>query len=256
MNPLAIPPVDMVMPATAQYWLTLVWGAFAAATVIGCVVGSIRSKSWVPVCLVIGSGLSMFGESMVIPNMNYWYPTHGQINAYRAYGQSIPLFAGFAYLFYFAPAIFWLIKKYENGVSAPQFWGLWALMLAGTIGYEVATVGAGVCIYYGDQYFQVMGIPLVWPTLNSMIIVVSSVMLYFARPYLTGWRAFLVIPFMGVQVATDEVLVGFPAFVANNADVPGVVRMLCVLASFGMCAAVVWIGSQLVSSRQGIRATI
>lgn len=252
-NPLAVPPVDMVMPPTAQFWLTVAWGTFAALTVIGCVIGSFKTRSWLPICLVIGSALSMFGEAFVIPNMNYWYPVHGQITAYRAYGQSIPLFAGFAYIFYFAPAIFWLMKKFGQGISAAQFWVLWGVMLIGTIGYEIATVLTGVCTYYGDQYFSVAGIPLLWPTLNSMIIMVASVMLYFARPYLTGLRVLLVIPFMATQIATVEVLCGYPAFVANNADVPGSLRFVTVCWAFGMCAAVVWVGGKLVSSSAAVR---
>ena len=34
MNPFAIPPHDMVMPANAQFWLTIAWGTFAALTVL------------------------------------------------------------------------------------------------------------------------------------------------------------------------------------------------------------------------------
>lgn len=252
-NPFAVPPVDMVMPAAAQYWLTIVWGAFAVLTIVSCTTMSLKTKSWLPICLVVGSALSMFGEAMVIPNMNYWYPVVGQTTVYRAYGQSVPLFAGLAYIFYFAPAIFWLMKKYRQGISAGQFWRLWVFMLIGTIAYEVATVGSGVCIYYGDQYFSIAGLPLLWPTLNSMIIMVASVILYFARPYLTGWRVLLVIPFMASQIATVEVLCGYPAFVTNNADVPGWLRLATVCWAFGMCVAVVWIGSKLVSSPAAAR---
>ena len=248
-NPFAIPPHDMVMPENAQFWLTVAWGTFAALTVLMCIVKGVKAKSWLPICLVIGSALSMFGEAVVIPNMNYWYPEIGQINAYRAYGQSIPLFAGFAYVFYFAPAMFFMISEFDKGISAKKFVILSAAMWAGTIGYEIATVGTGVCIYYGDQYFKIGGLPLVWPTLNSMIIIVASVLLFFARPFLKGWTVLLVIPYMAVQIATVEVLVGYPAFVTNNADVPGFVRMLSVVMSFGMCASVVWISSRLVCSR-------
>jgi hypothetical protein len=248
MNPLALPPYSMVMPAHAQFWLTIVWGSFAALTVVGCVVASVRRRSWIPVNLVIGSALSMFGESLVIPNMNYWYPAIGQITAYRAYGQSVPLFAAFAYVFYFAPGIFWLIGKYDQGIKPGRFWGLWGIMLVGTIAYEIATVGAGVCVYYGDQYFRIGRLPLLWPTLNSMIIMCASVILFYARPFLTGWRTLLVIPFMASQIATVEVLVGYPAFVANNADLPGGLRLVCVCWAFGMCVTVVWIFSKLVSA--------
>jgi hypothetical protein len=253
MNPHAVPPVDMVMPDAPEFWLTLVWGIFALLTIIGCARLSLQTKSWLPICLVIGSGLSMFGESLVIPNMNYWYPAVGQMNAYQAYGQSVPLFAAFAYIFYFAPGIFWMLKKFDEGIRPGQFWGIWGGLLAFTIAYEIVTLGIGVCIYYGDQYFQIWKLPLLWPTLNSMILVCSSVMLYFARPYLQGWRVLLVIPFMACQIATVEVLVGYPAFVTNHADVPGFIRFLSVCWAFAMCIAVVWIGSKLVcrtASRQ------
>lgn len=253
MNPLAIPPLDMVMPASAEFWLTLVWGLFAALTVVGCVAISLRTHSWLPICLLIGSALSMFGESLVIPNMNYWYPAIGQTVAYQAYGQSVPLFAAFAYIFYFAPGIFWLLKKYDRGITTAQFWRLCGVMLIGTIAYEIATLAAGVCIYYGDQYFKIWKLPLLWPTLNSMIIICASVILFFARPYLRGWRVMLVIPFMACQIATVEVLVGYPAFVANQANVPGALRLLAVCWSFGTCIALVWILSKLISGAHADR---
>jgi hypothetical protein len=72
------------------------WASFAALTVVGCMVYGVRGRSRIPVNLVIGSALSMFGESLVIPGMDYWYPAIGQITAYKAHGHSVPLFGAFA----------------------------------------------------------------------------------------------------------------------------------------------------------------
>ena len=244
MQTVAVPPIDAVMPH-AQVGLLAVWSLFAVLTVIQCIVVSRRTRSWLPINLLIGSGLAMFGESLVIAMMHTWYPAIDQITAYEAFGHAVPMFAAVAYLFYFAPGILWLIGEYDKGIQPGKLWLYWGFMLIGVAGYEVAGLSFDLWSYYGDQPFKISKLPISWVFLNSLIAFVVSITLFYVRSYLTGWRMLLVIPFMATAVPTVEVLAGYPLFVALSADVPGFVRQFAAVWTIGMCVAVIWICSKL-----------
>jgi hypothetical protein len=244
MNIVAVPPVDAVMPP-AQVGLLAVWSLFAALTVIQCIVVSRRTRSWLAINLLVGSGLAMFGESLVIANMHTWYPAVDQITAYEAYGHAIPMFAAVAYLFYFAPGILWLIGEFDKGLQPRRLWIYWAFMLLGVAGYEVAGLTFDLWSYYGDQPFMISKLPISWVFLNSLIAFVMAVALFYLRPHLNGWRMLLVIPFMATAVPTVEILAGYPLFVALSADVSMLVRQAAAVCTIGMCVIVVWICSKL-----------
>lgn len=240
------PPVDMVMP-DAQIGLSILWGIFALGSVIYCINHSLRTKSWLAVNILIGSGLAMFAESLVIDDMNNWYPAINQITVYESFGHSVPLFACLAYLFYFAPGILIMMKKYEQGITAQQFWMFWGGCVIFTIGYEIAGLAYDLWYYYGYQPFQIWKLPLTWPIINTMTFIPFSVVLYFGRPWLKGKWMWLVIPGMATAVPTFEIMAAYPIFVAiNNAETPVWLANVAALISVGMTLAATALCAKLV----------
>jgi hypothetical protein len=211
----AIPPVNAVMPH-AQVGLIEAWGAFAACSVIFCCILSIRSRSLLPVSIMLGSGLAMFAESVVIPNMHTWYPAIGQITAYKAYGQSIPLFAALAYWFYFAPAILLFMGQYERGITRLRFWTNCVLTMLGVVGYEIAGLSLHLWSYYGVKPLDIGGLPIANVFLNASTVIPASVILFRLRAQLHGWRMLLVVAFMAADVPGFEFLTGYPVFFCDQ----------------------------------------
>lgn len=244
-QPVAIPPVDVVMPE-AQMGLIAIFVALALGSLIYCGLESRRTRSWLPLAIFLGAGLAMFGESLVIQSMHVWYPAVGQVRAYEAFGQSIPVFAALAYWFYFAPAILLLMKKYAAGISYAQFWMFWGLTIAGVVAYEVIGLSFDLWIYYGVQPFTIGKLPMSWAFLNAMAVIPASVVLYRAQTWLRGPAVLLVIPFMAAQVPAFEFLSGYPLYVTINSAAPLWAAQLAALTAIGMTIGLTWVCSKLV----------
>ena len=240
------PPVDMVMP-DAQIGLCIAWGVCALGSALFCINHSLRNKSWLAVNILIGSGFAMFAESLIIQDMHCWYPAINQISVYTSFGHPVPLFACFAYLFYFAPGILVMMKKYEQGITQRQFWTFWLGCVVFTVFYEIAVLSFDLCYYYGYQPLRMWKLPLTWPIINTMTFIPFSVVMYYARPHLRGPWMLLVIPAMATAVPTFETMAAYPLYVAiNNSATPIWLANIAALLSIGMTLAAVAVCARLV----------
>lgn len=244
--PMPQPPFDAVMPES-EGMITVIWACFALASIAYCTWRAIRDRSALPLAIVIGTSLAMFAEALVIQDMHCWYPAVGQMTAWVANGQSIPVFVPFAYVFFFAPWILMLMDAFAKGMSRRQFWTAYIIAVFGVLGYEAVGMLSDSWMYYGYQPLTVGGFPLFWAVLNPTLIVIPAVILFRTRHLLKGWAALLAVTgFLAAQVTGLEFLLGYPYYAAINTSTSPAVMLLGLALSGILIAAALEICARLI----------
>jgi hypothetical protein len=78
-----------------------------------------------------------------------------------------------------------------------------------------------VFLYYGEQPLQFGKFPLWWGAINSTTPIILAIVVVILRPYLTGWRVWLVVPLAPAVGAAVNAGCGWITWNAiNNTEVP------------------------------------
>ncbi|MET0987670.1 MAG: hypothetical protein ABW034_19925 [Steroidobacteraceae bacterium] len=238
------PPLDAVMPP-AQTTITVIFAILALVSLVYTIFVSLRTKSALPLAIFVGCTLSMYCEAIVTYLGHCWYPAIGQMTLYETMDHKIPWFAGLAYCFYFAPGIIYLVDAFEKGMSTRTFWVFLAVTAAFVVGYDYLGISLGLWLYYGETPLTVAGFPFWWVPANLMVFVPAAIVIYLAKPYLTGWRTALIVPFMAAQVLMFHGLASLPMYSALNSSAGHGLRTLAVVMTFGISLATMWVSARI-----------
>lgn len=245
-----LPPRDMVMP-DAEYTITVLWAGLAMLAIIHALWISYRTKKILPLVLIGGAALAMGSEALVINYMHCWYPAVGQINAYHAFNQSIPLFVCLAYVFFFAPGIIMLMSKLDKGATVKDFWLVYAGAMVGVVLYETVGLSLGLWTYYGTRPLLIGGLPAYCIFLNSSLIVFPAAILHKAKDHIFGWRNLLVLPSVAGMVAGLEMFLGYPVYFAKNAGVSLAAANVAAIISICFVLGLLWACARIVCITEG-----
>lgn len=196
------PPVDMVMPETAQVVATASLATVAGLMFIAALVYWKRHGTPLFVIGMIGGLIACVNEPFTNVVGMCFHPIIGQWEVVEAFGRPIPVWAVLCYPVYFGGLSCLMLLWLRRGITRRRFWTGVAIVMAGNGAFEFPILAADVYLYYGEQPYKFLGMQPTFFVINVLGAVLGALALALFENYLKGWRAglMLLIPGLG-QVA-------------------------------------------------------
>ena len=251
-----IPPYDFAVDPTVHKWALIILGAMAASVVVLVVMQAVRTKDMLPIYLFIGAVVTMSVEPFVDVQGLCWYPEVNSIPGYTSIGRTIPLYLVFVFMFYFPPAILFILNRCQKGMTAGWLVKFYLAVVLAAFLFEPLPLHYKLWTYYGDQAFVIningwlnAGFPLFFGFANGGCVVLTGVALFKVLPYLPGWKKIAVIPLMPVFVVGFWTCCAFYVSTPLNTFLGVWATRLGTVAMALTSLLVVWLAGQLVSEK-------
>ena len=241
-----IPDPDWVLGASQQYWVTLIFGIFAALTLVKASKDAVKTRSWFPLALFLGGGLAVFYEPINDVLGHCFYSEDGMEYVWiTSMGRRIPTYIGFCFFFYYYTRIWWCMEMLAKGVTAKR----WMITYFSTVFiaqlFEYIPITLGIWGYYGDNQPLQFGDfpPLWWGFINASCLISIGVALHLLRTYvLRGaartWIAFSV-PILTMMFHAGPAL---PTTIVLNATMSVAATTVASLLTIGLGIGMVYWG--------------
>ena len=257
----AMPPLDAVMPATAQIVILFAFGGLSLAFLLYAVYLSIRWKNWLPTLFWFGGLTAVMVEPIADLGLHAIHPPVGQLNAFTTHGHPIPLHILFAYPAYYAGSLIalWpMIAKrtLTSGFAWKIFWisVVWVAMI------EQVPLFYGIWVYYGPHAFKIGLMPISMIVPNAASVVMVLLIVYKLAPAMNnGWKRLIAIPAVGISALGTHV--GSAALMYNvmgmNLEKFGPVFLnLMALISVALGVVAVWMTIELTRDKSDTSAVL
>ena len=228
------PPIDAVMPATAQTWMAVLFGAAALVALGFGAVVFVRRRDPIPLLIVLAGGLSFFLEPEFAVLSQKWYPRHGSWEIFTVYDRAFPVFQFLA-----AVAVVGGMTAYAYVLlgrdSRPA--AVWRLFIVESLiltVLEIAPVAAGTSIWFGLHPTAAFDVPLWVPISKAATSIGVAALIRVARPRLREPHRFLLIPLFPVVFAGLHAAVCWPVWVALGARWGTVANLAAAFAVIGL----------------------
>lgn len=242
-NQIPLPPIDMIMPATANNVIAVINYTVLAIVAFLMLRDGRRTQSLLPLFCLIGGLASFLMEPIYDMVGSVWYPQHGQTPLFRAFNYSIPLWMQPAYAWYIAGQGYWMYKKFQQGVSGQQLWRYYFLFWISNLVLEVPGLTLGIYYYYGAQPFKVFGFPLWMAMTNSLMPILLGASFLSLRDVLTGRRIWIVAPIVPMIIGCCQISAGWPTWLALNSGQGLLVTHAAALVSLSFSMTIVYVVS-------------
>jgi hypothetical protein len=182
----------------------------------------VRHKDSLPL-LMLGAGLiTSLGEPMLdlVGHLRWAQNLHGP--AFTNFGIDVPLLIPPCYALFMGLEAYWVYTIVQRGITVKKFFLLFVAIGISDAIMEHPGVIMGVYEYYGSQPFEFYKFPFYWSITNGAAIATIGVMLHFLWPMVKdrGLGKLWVLPIGIIGTMMAEFGVGFPVFLAINADLP------------------------------------
>jgi hypothetical protein len=219
------PPVDMVMPQTAQLFATIGLWVPATALFVAAAVYWRRSGSPVYLLGMFGGLIAAFNEPIADVLLNCYHAEIGQWTVFSAFGRDIPLWAVGFYPIYFGGLTLLVYTMMRRGITRRTYWITVGAVIFGSVALEWPVLPLHMYLYYGDQPFRVLGFPVVTGVLNSLGAVLGATVMAHLAGWLTGPRRLLILVIPAwTQLAAYGVVL--PHLLTLNSDSSAPVKYL------------------------------
>lgn len=243
-NQIPAPPVEMVMPETANTIIAVVNYSVLLLAFILMLRDARRTQSALPLFCMLGGAVSFLMEPIYDIVGGVWYPQYGQTPLFRAFNCSIPAWMMPAYAWYIAGQGYWMYKKFKSGVSARQLWTYYLLFWLSDLALEIPGLTLGIYVYHGAQPFKVLGFPLWMAMTNSLMPILLGVTYLSLRDVLKGRRAWLAAPIVPTVIGFSQIGAGWPTWLALNSGAGLPVTHAAATVSLGLSLMMVYLVSQ------------
>jgi hypothetical protein len=238
-NQIPVPPVEMVMPpintlvAVANFVLLMgvtVWVALESR----------RSRSAVPLLILIGAALTSLQEPIYDIVGAVWYPDRDTVAYVRAFNVSIPLWLIPGYSWYIGGLGNYMVKVMRDGVTRP-LWHYYFLFWIANFALEMPGLNLGIYRYYGDQPFRVLGFPLWMAVTNGLMPLMIGAIFNGLRDILVGPAALFTLVLVPMVVGATQIAAGWPTWLALNAGIGAAGTSVAALISLGFAFSVLYL---------------
>lgn len=218
LSPIMDAPTHLIMPEGWHFYLTLVFLACGLGSWIYGIRTSIREKDIVPLLVVAGGSVAVFGEAAVdILGLCYW-TENGQWTLYEAFGRKIPILALGSYTFFYGGVVLFTLRQFERGVPAKSLvisFFAWMIM---EWTWEPIPIYYGMWSYYGAQPFRVFDFPLWWPPVNTIGAYAAALLVLKVKEHLNGVSKLAIVPLVLSGDLMGNALVAWPLWVTLNME--------------------------------------
>ncbi|SEE41347.1 hypothetical protein [Pseudomonas migulae] len=237
------PPSDLLMPATAQLWTTILYGVGALLFVLLALRLAFRERSLLPLLLLAGAALTLYLEPVVDLLGNALHPQIGQFNLITTNGHPVPWAVLIGYLWYFAgaPLLCYSMLKQRN-LTQRFVWGIFGSVVLSAALVEQIPLHFGVWLYYGEQLPKIGYMPIWWMFANTSAVLVPFILIYKLYPRLQGWRQLLVVGLMPSGAFMGHAAAGWPMYNLLGTDtsqLPALALYLCSAATVALAVLTV-----------------
>lgn len=213
------PPLDMVMPPTAQLVATVCLASVAASMFVAALVYWARTRNPLFVLGMLGGLLASVNEPFTNVVGMCFHPLIGQWKVLESFGRPIPVWAVMCYPVYFGGLSCLMLLWLRRGITRRKFWMGVAIVMAGNAAFEFPILAADVYVYYGDQPYRFFGMQPAFFVINVLGAVLGALTMALLEHQLTGARRLLMLVIPGVtQVAAYGVAA--PHMFTLSTDLP------------------------------------
>ena len=226
------PPIDAVMPVTAQMWMTALFGAAALAALGFGAIALLRRRDLIPLVIVVGGGLSFFLEPEFAVLSQKWYPRPGSWEVFTVYDRTFPVFQLLAAVAVIGGMTAYAYVRLGRDSRTDAVWRLFIAESVILTVLEVAPVAAGTSIWFGLHPTAAFNVPLWVPISKAATSIGVAALIRAAKPHLGGPQRFLLIPLFPIVFAGLHAAVCWPVWVALGArwgTVPALAASLAVI---------------------------
>jgi len=234
------PPRAMVMPAAWQEGVLILAASISAICVMAALQHLlVKRDPLLFFCLVGGAAAAMLEPITNVFGQAY-HPEIGQIVGFNALGREIPLHIALIYPWYFGLFSWTTIRAMDNGMSRAGYWKLFLGTVIFAFGVEIVPVQVGLWKYYGNQPFNIAGMPLWWYVVNPACIVGTAAFACLCIKLRSGWRRWPLVVLIPIGAVGFHTGCSAPLYMAMNSAntvqqniVPGLISI-----GFALCLVV------------------
>lgn len=240
MHRLLDPPWSMAPSHAGGVFFTVFLVALFVATGGACVRIAVRDRELLaPVCLV--SGLLAVGwEPIVDVNAHVFVPVGTPWHLFTAYGRPMPVYAPFAYGFFFGAISYLVLVALRRGGGGRTLWRIYGVILVADLVAEYPGLWTHAFTHYGPMPLDLGGYPVWWVPVNAATPVVGACLVAFLAPRLPGARALLALPAIPAAYGIANGVAAWPTWLALNSPVPAGVRIAVAVLTMCLAAGLVW----------------
>ena len=238
------PPVDVALSAVdmaISNRIIMIDCTLAAIAIIFALREWGKTKSLIPLLLIIGGAVTNLAEPFVDLNGACWHPIIGQSAIFENMDRPMPFWLLTTYTCYFGVLPWLIYRAFSKGATRRTMW-LWFLVpVVVDIILEESLLGQSdhLYVYYANQPLKLNVFPMWWAASNTIGVYVSGVVMTLFASRLTGWKLAFV-PFCTLLCyAASSGVVAWPSTVVINSEFSPLVTQLGGIGSFVIAFLVV-----------------
>lgn len=247
-----VAPVGMVMPAAAQFWMTVINWSLVAIMAVVAVKFWRESGSPIGLLFLAGGALTSLDEPIVDVLGKCWFPAIGSHSFLSAWGLTIPSYMPAVYSWYVGGQTLIAYWLFGRGITRRGVFLLYAGFAVVNIALEMPGLNLvhPMYSYFGHQPFVIARFPLWWTFVNAMMPLTVAGLAFRLAAVLTGWRQIVIVPLCWMTACATNGAIGAPVWVALNLrNSTPVVTSAAALVSLGMGLLVGYGVSLLVAEK-------
>ena len=233
---------------TMQTVATVVLWAGTAGTLAWAVVLARRTRTVLPVCLVLAVAAGSVLEPIydLLYHLLWWTP--GQWTLFTALDIPQPVWVMPAYVMVFALPALLTYRAFAAGASVGKVFRLAGLLTLTTAAFETIANNVDLYGYYNEAAWRVLRYPLWIAFMEGAQITGYAVLCaVLQRRRTSEWQCLALFAVFPANFGFDVLGAGFPTLIAQNArHVDSVVLQLSALLSVGLAATCLWWTAQLL----------
>lgn len=220
-------PIDIAYNATATQYITTFMGLMALAAFIYAIREYVKTKSFIPLALAVGSIFICITEVFVDIMGCVYYPTSENDIAFTIMGRQMGWFIVFGWCGYGAVFTNVFYKIFDKKLGAKTIWITMAVAAIAEIILEEIMTLFNLYVYYGNQPLVLIhNLPWWWIPCNVGGVFLAACIAYYFKEILTGARSFLLVIAVPCAMGASYALAALPSWIVVNGEYSFIITQL------------------------------
>lgn len=217
-------PVDVLYNAEGTQFINILMGIMAVSAFAYSIHQYLKTKSFIPLALSIGSIFICITEVFVDIMGAVYYPTSDTDIAFTIMGRQMGWFIVIAWCGYGAVFTNVFYKIFEKQMGAKVIWITLAVAAITEIALEELITAFDIYVYYGNQPLVLINnLPWWWIPCNVGGVFLAACIAYYFKDSLSGGRAFLMSIIVPCAMGAGYAFIALPSWIVVNGDYSAVI---------------------------------